>query len=238
MFLRAALSRTLRGLSASAEESGVEAAKLYALVRGAGGGPPRIGWSSISSRSLASALQRQSLHHRSTHSLPCAARRSRHTSRALARRRPSARARGPALLRAAPAGGGSRARALAASRAPQRSSADGAAQVRGTRAEVNCEKFAGRAARPPIEHANMERFNMAAFERQRAAGAARKPRCMSDASPQPPCGLGRPASAATALEQEPAVLAMASGGEGRTNVIELSADVLALIIAKLPFSRK
>ena len=36
----AALSRTLRGLSASAEESGVEAAKLYALVRGAGGGPP------------------------------------------------------------------------------------------------------------------------------------------------------------------------------------------------------
>tara|TARA_B100000459_G_scaffold76728_1_gene42676 strand:- start:52 stop:1131 length:1080 start_codon:yes stop_codon:yes gene_type:complete len=31
---------------------------------------------------------------------------------------------------------------------------------------------------------------------------------------------------------------MASGGEGRTNVIELSADVLALIIAKLPFSRK
>ena len=82
-------------------------------------------------------------------------------------------------------------------------------------------------------------MDMAEFERQRAAGAAAEAAVHERrvaAAALRTWAAGEAAFAAA--KQARVVLAMASGGEGRTNVIELSADVLALIIAKLPFSRK
>ena len=85
----------------------------------------------------------------------------------------------------------------------------------------------------------MERFNMAEFERQRAAGAAAEAAVHERRVAAAALRTRAAGEAAfAAAKQARVVLAMASGGEGRTNVIELSADVLALIIAKLPFSRK
>ena len=80
---------------------------------------------------------------------------------------------------------------------------------------------------------------MAEFERQRAAGAAAEAAVHERRVAAAALRTRAAGEAAfAAAKRERVVLAMASGGEGRTNVIELSADVLALIIAKLPFSRK
>ena len=80
---------------------------------------------------------------------------------------------------------------------------------------------------------------MAEFERQRAAGAAAEAAVHERRVAAAALRTRAAGEAAfAAAKQARVVLAMASGGEGRTNVIELSADVLALIIAKLPFSRK
>ena len=85
-------------------------------------------------------------------------------------------------------------------------------------------------------HASMD---MAEFERQRAAGAAAEAAVHERRVAAAALRTRAAGEAAfAAAKQARVVLAMASGGEGRTNVIELSADVLALIIAKLPFSRK
>ena len=82
-------------------------------------------------------------------------------------------------------------------------------------------------------------MDMAEFERQRAAGAAAEAAVHERRVAAAALRTRAAGEAAfAAAKQARVVLAMASGGEGRTNVIELSADVLALIIAKLPFSRK
>ena len=82
-------------------------------------------------------------------------------------------------------------------------------------------------------------MDMADFERQRAAGAAAEAAVHERRVAAAALRTRAAGEAAfAAAKQARVVLAMASGGEGRTNVIELSADVLALIIAKLPFSRK
>ena len=82
-------------------------------------------------------------------------------------------------------------------------------------------------------------MDMAEFERQRAAGAAAEAAVHERRVAAAALRTRAAGEAAfAAAKQARVVLAMASGGEGRTIVIELSADVLALIIAKLPFSRK
>ena len=82
-------------------------------------------------------------------------------------------------------------------------------------------------------------MDMAEFERQRAAGAAAEAAVHERRVAAAALRTRAAGEAAfAAAKQARVVLAMASCGEGRTNVIELSADVLALIIAKLPFSRK
>ena len=68
---------------------------------------------------------------------------------------------------------------------------------------------------------------MAEFERQRAAGAAAEAAVHERRVAAAALRTRAAGEAAfAAAKQARVVLAMASGGEGRTNVIELSADVL------------